>query len=90
MKRTLEQWELCDPKAMARDMSEAAIMYALEDAKADILELHKEMLRFKNIARAVAYPQRGRPEGSYNLMDFAKVLQSAYTAEQLWVEEKDR
>ena len=36
--RTLEQWRNCAPEAMAA-MSPAAIMYALEDAKHDILAL---------------------------------------------------
>ena len=90
MKRQIEVWAGCDPKAMAENQSKAAIMFALQDAKADIVELHAEMLRFKNIARAIAYPQRGTPEESYNLMDFAKLIQSAYTAERLWVDPKDR
>lgn len=90
MKRTIKQWKSCDPKAMAREMSEAAQMFAFEDAKADILELHAENMRLRNIARAIAYPERGRPEESYSLMDFAKILQSAYLAEQLWVEPEDR
>lgn len=90
MKRTIEQWRNCDPKAMVENQSAAAQMFALQDAKADILELHSENLRLRNIARAIAYPQRGTPEESYNLMDFAKLLQSAYSAEQLWVEPADR
>lgn len=36
--RTLDQWRKCDPEAMA-NMSQAAIMYALKDAKHDILAL---------------------------------------------------
>ena len=90
MKRTIEQWKNCDPKAMVENQSAAAQMFALQDAKADILELHSENLRLRNIARAIAYPQRGTPEESYNRMDFSKLLQSAYSAEQLWVEPADR
>ena len=90
MKRDIKQWENCDPKLMASAQSEAAVFFAFQDAKADILELYRENLRLRNIARAIAYPQRGRPEESYSLMDFAKILQSTYTAEQLWVDEKDR
>lgn len=89
MKRTIEQWKNCEPSAMSAQ-SNAAIMFAFQDAKADILELHAEMLRMKNIARAIAYPCRGTPEEGYGLMDFAKILQSAYTAEQLWVDPSDR
>lgn len=90
MKRTIDVWTHCNPKAMAYDQSDAAVMFALQDAKADILELHAENLRLRNIARAIAYPQRGTPEESYSLMDFAKLLQSAYTADQLWVSVEDR
>lgn len=39
MKRLIEQWRNCDPNDMAR-MSEAAVMYALQDAKDDILLLY--------------------------------------------------
>ena len=90
MKRSIESWRGCDPKAMAQNQSEAAVMFALQDAKADILDLHAENMRLRNIARAIAYPQRGTPEEGYGLMDFAKLLQSAYTADQLWVEPEDR
>lgn len=90
MKRPIEQWKNCNPKAMAEAQSDAAKMYDFQDAKADILELHAENLRLRNVARAIAYPQRGTPEEDYNLMDFAKLLQSAYTAEQLWVDPADR
>ena len=90
MKRTIEQWKNCVPHDMAYAQSQGAQQFAFQDAKADILELHAENLRLRNIARAIAYPQRGQPEESYGLMDFAKLLQSAYTAEQLWVDEKDR
>lgn len=90
MKRSIEQWKHCDPRAMAYNQSEAAVMFALQDAKADILALHAENMRLRNIARAIAYPQRGTPEEGYGLMDFAKLLQSAYTADQLWVQPEDR
>lgn len=90
MKRTIDQWRNCEPKAMAHNQSCAAVQFALEDARADVLELHKENQRLRNIARAIAYPQRGTAEEGYGLMDFAKILQSAYTAEQLWVEPEAR
>ena len=59
MKRTIDQWRNCDPRAMANNQSNAAVQFALEDAKADVLELHKENQRLRNIARAIAYPERG-------------------------------
>jgi hypothetical protein len=90
MRRSIETWANCDPKAMAYNQSAAAVQFALEDARADILELHADMLRFKNIARAIAYPQRGTHEETYGLTDFIKLIQSAYSAEDLWVEPADR
>ena len=50
MKRTIGQWSNCEPKAMATYQSEVAVMYALQDAKDDILELYRENLRLKNIS----------------------------------------
>lgn len=41
MKRTIEQWRNCVPEYMAFDMSDAAKMYAIDDAKQDILQLYK-------------------------------------------------
>lgn len=41
MKRTIAQWQGCDPQAMATRQSPQAIAFAFEDAKADILALHK-------------------------------------------------
>jgi hypothetical protein len=90
MKRLIEQWKNCDPKLMAHAQSLEAVQFAFEDAKADILELYKENMRLRNLARVIAYPARGTHEEGYNLMDFAKLIQSAYTAEQLYVDPDDR
>ena len=52
LKRTVEQWSKCDPKEMAR-MSEPAIMYALADAKSDVLRMHaalETLTLYKNLA----------------------------------------
>lgn len=40
MKRKIEQWRNCDPRAMVMEQSQAALIFAMQDAKADILELH--------------------------------------------------
>lgn len=47
LNRTIEQWRRCDPESMAYHMSEAAIMYAFRDAKADILDLYAEVERLR-------------------------------------------
>lgn len=46
LNRTAEQWQKCDPKAMAK-MSEPAIMYALADARSDVLRMHAEIDRLR-------------------------------------------
>ncbi|MGE3346079.1 MAG: hypothetical protein AB7I35_01450 [Ramlibacter sp.] len=39
MIRSIDQWRSCDPAMMAREQSVAAIQFAFEDAKRDILAL---------------------------------------------------
>ena len=46
LNRTAAQWQKCDPKAMAK-MSEPAIMYALADARSDVLRMHAEIDRLR-------------------------------------------
>lgn len=83
MKREIDRWKNCDPKAMAFEQSDAAIFFAFQDAKADILELHEENARLREVMRIIAYPRRGTHEEGYGIMDMAKLIQSAYTVEQL-------
>lgn len=83
MKRTIEQWQNCDPSAMAHNQSDAAKFFAFEDAKADILELYAENKRIRRVMQVIAYPRRGTHEEGYGIMDMAKLIQSAFTAEYL-------
>lgn len=46
MQRHIEQWQNCVPSAMV-NMSPAAIQYAFQDAKSDILALYKENQKLK-------------------------------------------
>lgn len=71
MNRKISQWEACDPKAMAK-MSEAAIMYALSDAKADILELFNDI-------KKIAYPARGSESEYWDIYDACDYLQAKYS-----------
>jgi hypothetical protein len=68
---------------MAFNQSNAAIMFALEDAKADILELYAENKRIREVMRIIAYPKRGTHEEGYDLQDMANLIQLEYTAAQL-------
>lgn len=83
MKRTIEQWKNCSPKAMATDMSDAAKCFAFEDAKADILELHAIAGRFKDLLRQIAYPRRGTEEENMDIFAAAKLIQSNFTIDEL-------
>lgn len=49
MKRTIEQWRGCEPEAMATRQSDAARTFAFADAKADILELHRDNERLREL-----------------------------------------
>lgn len=49
MKRTIGQWRGCNPESMATGQSEAARTFAFADAKADILELHRENERLREL-----------------------------------------
>lgn len=83
MKREIERWQNYDPSAMAHNQSDAAKQFAFEDAKADILELYAENKRLRRVMQIIAYPKRGTHEDGYGIMDIAKLIQSAYTAEYL-------
>jgi len=83
LKREIERWKNCDPHKMAYNQSLAAIMFAIADAKADIMELHEENKRLRNVMRIIAYPKRGTHEEGYGIQDMANLIQSAYTADQL-------
>jgi molecular chaperone GrpE (heat shock protein) len=82
MNRSIERWSVCSPLAMA-NQSNAAIKYAFEDARHDILELHDQLRRAKNLLKIAAYPRRGTNEESMLMIDYAELIQSVYTIEQL-------
>jgi hypothetical protein len=71
MKRKIEQWRGCEPEAMA-GQSKAAITYAFEDAKADIIELHN-MLADGNAALIADAP--AMLDALRELVDFAQLYE---------------
>lgn len=75
MERTVSQWANCSPKAMAT-MSPAAIEYAFQDAKKDILRMAK-------ILEDIAYPKRGSKEALMEVTDFADLIQKQFPLEFL-------
>lgn len=49
MQRPIIQWVNCNPETMAFTLSPAALMYALQDARADIMALHSLAQRVANL-----------------------------------------
>jgi hypothetical protein len=52
MKRSIETWKTCDPYAMS-EMSPIAIMFALQDMRADILSLHEALRKLWSVAEVL-------------------------------------
>ena len=75
MKRQAEKWRNCNPAEMAKQ-SEAAIMYAFQDAITDIL-------RMAEVLRVIGYPQRGTDEESMNLDNIAKYVHENFSMDDL-------
>lgn len=73
LNRTVKSYSESSPKAMS-EMSPAAIMYALQDARADIMIL-------AGILCQIAYPRRGEEEHK-TLQEFATQIQSVITHEE--------
>ena len=82
MNRPIERWQVCCPASMAKQ-SLAAITYAIEDARHDILELNEQNKRLRSLLMAAAYPRRGTEEESMTIQDFANLIQSIYSQDQL-------
>jgi len=76
MKRTIESYRKCFPRAMAHDMSDNAKRFAFEDMKADVIMLWEENLRLKHLLCKAGYPRRGTKEEHMTLQEFAALVQS--------------
>lgn len=68
LERKLTGWKDCSPKAMSQ-MSTAAIQFAFEDARKDILTLARLLCE-------AGYPHRGTEEENRDMIAFAKRVQS--------------
>lgn len=68
--RTIERWKALNPEAMYQSGSPAALFYALQDARRDLLAL-------ADLLCLAAYPRRGTAEESMSIQDFAEIVQSA-------------
>jgi len=75
MERSVERWSKCDPESMAKQ-SDAAIAYAFEAAKKDILKMAL-------ILRIAAYPRRGTDEETLTVFDIAEMIQNKFSLDDL-------
>jgi hypothetical protein len=82
MNRSIDRWKACVPSSMVKQ-SDAAIIFAFEDARHDILELADQNARLRSMLKIAAYPRRGTEEENMQIYLFAKMVQSVYTLEQL-------
>lgn len=69
LNRSIDQWRGCDPRAMATEQSEAARVFAFEDAKADVLAqwdelqtLKKRLERYDKTLTKIAGLDEGRTQ----------------------------
>ena len=69
LQRKLTQWKDCDPAKMANEMSPAAIQFALEDARADILLMARLLCE-------AGYPRKGTAEEFMSMKEFALKVQA--------------
>lgn len=83
MKRSIDRWKICNPTAMITEQSKAAAIFAMEDARHDILELADEIVRMKALLKMAAFPRRGTDEEALDIFTFANIVQSVYTSEDL-------
>ena len=75
MKRTVSVWKNSDPATMAKQ-SEAAIMYAFQDAKEDIL-------RMADMLRIIGYPILNTYEEDMDLADIKEFVRTNFSLEEL-------
>jgi len=76
LNRKIKQWNECNPSSMVNQMSDSALIYALDDAKHDILKLAE-------IVRMIGFPRRGTEEESFDIFDASKLILSNFTLEEL-------
>lgn len=83
MNRTIDRWKICSPTAMCTQQSQVAQIYAMEDARHDIIELHDQNKRLRSLLKIAAYPRRGTEEERMDIQEFADIVQATYTCDQL-------
>lgn len=74
LNRTIKSYALCKPEAMAV-MSPAAIRFAFQDHKDDVMTLASLLTR-------IAYPKRGTLDESKTVQEWATEIQSVITHDE--------
>ena len=74
LQRKITGWKDCSPKAMST-MSPAAIQFAFEDARADLLTM-------AGLLCEAGYPRRGTPDEKQTIYDFAAKVQKLIPHEE--------
>ena len=72
LKRSIESYLACSPKAMAHEMSDNAKMFAFEDMREDVLTLARLLCE-------AGYPRRGTIEETQNMLQFGTKVQEVIT-----------
>jgi hypothetical protein len=62
LRRSIDSYRKCSPKAMAYDQSRAAIFYAIDDLTHDVISLYEENEKMRKLLQVVACPRRGTEE----------------------------
>lgn len=72
LKRSIESYLACSPKAMAHEMSDNAKMFAFEDMREDVLTLARLLCE-------AGYPRRGTIEETQTMLQFGTKVQEVIT-----------
>lgn len=75
LERKLTQWLNCDPKSMVEQLSKQALIFALQDARSDILILSRLLIQ-------AGYPKRGTSEETQDIFEFSEKVQKLISHEE--------
>lgn len=74
LRRTIDSCRKCSPKAMAYEQSPAAIFYAIDDMRHDIIALYEENEKMRKLLQVVACPRRGTDEETMASTELSKMI----------------
>ena len=83
MIRTIFQYKDMKPVYISKNCSRNAIMFFLKDARKDILSLHKQNEKMKEVLSNIAYPMRGTEFEDMDFDDVLEFIQSNFSTDDL-------